>query len=110
MKTKAVLIVTVVAAALQFAPMIHAQGADDQGFRRNGRHARFLANLSPDERAKLKAANQKAMADPTLQAAKERRRQANREFRQLRRQKMIEADPSVQPILDKIQAERRGNS
>jgi len=48
------------------------------------------------------------MADPAVQAAKDRQRQAHREFQELRRQKMIQADPSVQPILEKIQAERRG--
>jgi hypothetical protein len=109
MKTKTVLIVTAIAAALQLVPLSYAQGADDdRGFRRHGRHGRIFANLSPDERTKLRAAHQQAMADPAVQAAKDRQRQAHREFQELRRQKMIQADPSVQPILDKIQAGRRG--
>ena len=69
----------------------------------------MLANLTPEERAKLRAAHQKVKADPALQAARERRRQAAREYRDLRRQKMLEADPTLQPILDKIQASRRDN-
>jgi hypothetical protein len=108
MKTKTVLIVTAIAAALQLAPLSYAQGADnDRGFRRHARDGRILASLSPDERMKLRAARHHAMADPAVQAAKDRQRQAHREFQELRRQKMIQADPSVQPILDKIQAERR---
>lgn len=110
MKTKTPLIVAAIAAALQLAPLGYAQDKDgDRGFRRHGgRHGRIFANLSPDERTKLRAARQQAMADPAVRAAQDRQRQAHREFQELRRQKMIQADPSVQPILDKIKAERGG--
>jgi tripartite-type tricarboxylate transporter receptor subunit TctC len=64
----------------------------------------MLANLSPDERAKLRAAHQQAMADPAVQAARDRQRQAAREFRELKRQRMLQADPTIQPILDKMPA------
>lgn len=62
----------------------------------------MLANLSPDERVKLRAANQKAMADPAVQAAKERAKQAVKDFRSLKRAALLRADPTLQPILDKI--------
>ncbi len=110
MKTKSFLIISALAAALQFAPVAQAQSLDGQAQGRHGRHARLLANLSPDERAKLRAAHRQAMADPAVQAAKDRRRQAAREFRQLHRAKMLQVDPSIQPILDKIPAHGRGDS
>ena len=105
MNTKNFFIITAVAAALQFAPSSLAQDNNDadrgkQG--RHGGHARMLANLSGDERAKLRAAHQKVMADPAVQAAKDRKRQAAREFRELKRARLLQVDPSLQPILDKI--------
>ena len=105
MKTKSFLIISTLAAALQFAPLSFAQTPDGQDYgphRRHGRHSHFLANLTTAERAQLHAAREKAMADPAVQAAKDRKRQAAREFRQLQRERMLQADPTIQPILDKI--------
>ncbi|MDQ6939507.1 MAG: hypothetical protein M3119_05045 [Verrucomicrobiota bacterium] len=103
MKTKLCLTIFAAAAALQLAPLTFAQAKDDQaGWQRHGRRAHLLANLSADERVKLRAANQKAMADPAVQAAKERARQARKDFRSLKRAALLRADPSLQPILDKI--------
>jgi hypothetical protein len=70
------------------------------------RRARLLANLTEDERARLRAAHQKAMMDPAVQAAREKLRQARREFREILRPALLKADPSIQPILDKLRAER----
>jgi hypothetical protein len=109
MKTKTFLIVAAIAAAFQFAPAAFAEDSDEQGFGKRGRHARFLAELSPDERAKLRAAHHAAMADPAVQAAKDRQRAAAREFRELKRSRMLQADPTIQPILEKMPARgRRG--
>ncbi len=103
MKTKLCLTIFAAAAALQLAPLTFAQANDDQGgWQRHGRRARLLANLSSDERIKLRAANQKAMADPAVQAAKERAKQAMKDFRSLKRAALLRADPTLQPILDKI--------
>jgi hypothetical protein len=111
MKTKMLLTIFATAAALQFAPAASAQAPDDQaGWRRGGRRAHMLANLSADERAKLRAAHQKAMADPTVQAAKDRAKQAMKDFRDMRRAAMLRADPSIQPILDKMPARGQRNS
>jgi len=110
MKTTTFLIISAVAAALQFAPTASAQAPDGQEGRRHGRHARLLANLSTDERTKLRAAHQKAMADPAVQAAKDRRRQAAKDFRELKRAAMLRADPTIQPILDKIPARGQRDS
>jgi hypothetical protein len=94
------------AGALQFAPAIFAQEPPDRAFR-NERRARW-ANLSEEERTKLRAAHEKAMADPAVRAAHDKLRQARREFREVMRPAMLRADPSVQAILDKLRAERQG--
>jgi hypothetical protein len=103
------LLVPTLAATLQFAPTVLAQPAADNPARQfqMERRARW-ASLNEEERAKLKAAHQKAMADPALRAARDRFRQARREFRELMRAALLKADPSVQPILDKMRAERAG--
>lgn len=94
-------------AALQFAPSVMAQSPTDKpGRHQMERRARW-ANLNEDERSRLKAAHQKAMADPAVQAARDRLRQARREFREVMRPAMLKADPSIQPILDKVRAERQ---
>ena len=104
MKMKTFVIVAALASTLQFAPATFAQGPDEDGYGRRGRHARMLAGLSTDDRAKLRAAHQQAMADPAVQAAKDRQRAAAQEFRQLKRARMLQADPTIQPILEKIPA------
>jgi Spy/CpxP family protein refolding chaperone len=107
------LLVPALACVSQFAPNLRAQPPDrpDKPFRpfQNERRARF-ANLTDDERTRLRNAHQKAMADPAVQAARERLRQARREFRELLRPAMLKADPSIQPILDKLRPERPDKS
>lgn len=110
MKAKLIyLLVPALAFVSQFAPSVSAQPPDrsDRPFRQfqNERRARW-ANLTEEERAKLRAAHQKAMMDPAVQAARERLRQARREFRELLRPALLKADPTLQPILDKLRPER----
>jgi len=107
MRIKSLIIVSFLASALQIAPVLRAQD-DEQGGR--GRHwEQRLANLSPEERQKLQATRQKAMQDPAVQAARDKMRQARREFRDAMHAAMLKADPSVQPILNKIPQGRRGS-
>ena len=107
------LLVAALACVSQFAPSLAAQPPDrpDKPFRpfQNERRARF-ANLTDDERARLRDAHQKAMMDPAVQAARERLRQARREFREILRPALLKADPSIQPILDKMRSERPDKS
>ena len=108
MKTKLTfLLVPTLAAALQFAPTVLAQSPADKPARQfqMERRARW-ANLNEEERSRLKAAHQKAMADPAVQAARDKLRQARREFREVMRPAMLKADPTIQPILDKVRPER----
>jgi hypothetical protein len=109
MKAKlTLLLVPMLAGALQFAPSLLAQSPNraNRPFQ-NERRARW-ANLSEEDRAKLRAAHEKAMADPAVQAARDRLRQARREFREIMRPAMLKADPTIQPILEKLRAERQG--
>jgi Spy/CpxP family protein refolding chaperone len=103
------LLVPMLAGALQFAPAVFAQQPPDRPFRpfQNERRPRW-ANLSEEERSKLRAAHQKAMADPAVQAAHEKLRQARREFREVMRPALLKADPSLQAILEKLRPERPG--
>src|SRR2546423_625918 len=103
------LLIAALACASQFAPNLPGQSPTDRPERpfrqfQNERRARF-ANLTDDERARLRAAHQKAMQDPAVQAAREKMRQARREFREIMRPALLKADPSIQPILDKLRAE-----
>ena len=97
--------------AVQLAPDVLAQSPPDRPdrpFRQflTERRAARLASLSEDERARLRAAYQKALQDPAVQAAREKMKQARREFRGVMRPALLKADPSVQPILEKLRAER----
>jgi len=49
------------------------------------------------------------MQDPAVQAAHDKMRQAHKEFRDAMHAAMLKADPSIQPILNKMPAgNRRG--
>jgi hypothetical protein len=102
MKMKSLMTMSILAAALQITPITFGQDANEpgQGWRRH--HEERFANLFADEREKLKAARQKAMQDPVVQAAREKRRQADKEFHDALHASMLKIDPSIQPILDKM--------
>jgi Spy/CpxP family protein refolding chaperone len=105
------LLVPAVACVAQWVPGALAQQSPDRSDRpfrqfQNERRARLWANLTEDERARLRAAHQKAMAYPAVQAAREKLKQARREFREVLRPALLKADPSIQPILDKLRPER----
>ena len=108
---KSLITISILALALQFVPAIRAQDDDEQGEqgKRGRRWEQRMANLSPDERQKLEAARQKAMQDPSVQSAHDKMRQAHKEFQEAMRAAMLKADPSIQPILNKMPAgNRRG--
>ncbi len=91
------------------APLAQAGNREGGGHWRHGRRAEMMEKFTPEERTKLRAANQKVMADPVVQAAKERVKQAQKDFRDLKRAKLLQADPSLQPVLDKMQQGRGGD-
>jgi|SRR5947209_1985302 len=108
MKLKSLITTSVLIGALQLSPVLFAQSPNNGGPGRGGRWQQRLANLSPEEREKLKAARQKAMQDPSVQAAHEKMRQARREFMASMRAAMLKADPAIQPVLEKIPKPGRG--
>ena len=99
---KSLMTMSILAAALQTTPISFGQDANEPGKGGPRHQEERFANLSADEREKLKAARQKAMQDPLVQAAQEKRRQADKEFHDALHASMLKADPSIQPILDKM--------
>jgi len=93
-------LVAVLLAALMAASGF-AQGPQGNDFRRS----RF-ARLSMQEQARLRSAHDMAMRDPALAATRQRYEQARKEFRDKLRDALLKADPSVQPILDKVRRQR----
>jgi hypothetical protein len=106
MKMKLLITMSILGMALQFTPVVRSQ--DDEQGKRGHRWEQGLANLSPEERQKLEAAHRQAMQDPAVQAANDKMRQAHQEFRDAVRAAMLKADPSIQPILNKIPPPNRG--
>ena len=66
---------------------------------------RYMA-LTPEERAKLRAANKAARQDPAVKAAEATRTTDRRGYREAMRAAMIKADPGVEPILEKMREAR----
>ena len=112
MKAKLIyLLVPALVCISQWAPGVRAQQSPDRPDRpfrqfQNERRMRLLANLTADERARLRAAHEKALADPAVLAAREKLRQARREFREVLRPALLKADPSIQTVLEKLRPER----
>ena len=64
------------------------------------------ATLSMDEQARFRSAHDMAMRDPALAATRQRYEQARNEYRNKLREALLKADPSVQPILEKVRRKR----
>lgn len=96
------------AAALSMAAVVAAQQPQEKSVRRfqEQRSAR-LAALNADEQNRLRAAHEKALLDQQVRAARERLQQARREFRDVMGPAMLRADPSVQPIIEKMRRSPR---
>jgi hypothetical protein len=60
-------------------------------------------------RAKLHTAHEIAMRDPKVRAAREQRNRANKKYHAALRAAMLKADPSLQPILDKIDQHKKNS-
>ena len=63
-------------------------------------------SLSQDEKNKLKAASEKAGQDPKVQAARAKMEAAAKEMREAMNAALTAADPSVEPILKKLEEAR----
>jgi hypothetical protein len=60
-----------------------------------------------EEQARLRSAHDTAMRDPGLLQSRLRFEQARKEFRDRLRDALLKADPSVQPILEKVRRQSR---
>jgi hypothetical protein len=67
----------------------------------------FLAKLPAADRAKLHTAHEIAMRDPKVRAAREQRNRANKKYHAALRAAMLKADPSLQPILGRIDQHKK---
>lgn len=63
-------------------------------------------SLAQDEKDKLKAASEKAQQDPKVQAARAKMEAAAKEMRETMNAALVAADPSVEPILKKLEEAR----
>ena len=97
--TRQIVFVVLVAGLLQ-------TGALAQTPRMNGVRQARLMNLSGDERARLQSAHLAALRDPALRESRERFHQAKKEYRNKLRDALLKADPSVQPIIEKVRRQR----
>jgi len=66
-----------------------------------------FANLTPAERQQLKADFEQIKDNPQLVAAKQAVQQASQSLEQTRQTLLLQVDPSIQPILTKIQQARQ---
>lgn len=83
-------------------PRQHGGGPGAGGFRGGP----GFDSLSQDEKDKLKAAMEKAQQDPKVKEAREKAEAANKEMRDAANAAAIAADPSVEPILKKLEDAR----
>jgi len=109
--TKSLTLVTCLAFTLGGLFSLHAQDAPRQrgpggggpGF---GMRGPGFDSLSQEEKDKLKAASEKAIEDPKVKEAREKMEAASKEFRDAMKAAQIAADPSIEPILNKLQEAR----
>ena len=102
MRIKSLLIISVLAAALQVAPVAFTQGGGGRQKGGGGGERASMGNLSADEKQKVMNARRQAMQDPSVSSAKQKMQAASKEFHDAMEAAMLKADPSLKPILDKM--------
>lgn len=88
----------------------HAQDAQPGGRRGGGfgfgGRGPGYDSLSQDEKDKLKATSEKAQNDAKVKEAREKLEASMKEYREAMQAAQVAADPSVEPILKKLQEAR----
>jgi len=102
MKMRTVIVLSILMATLPVVPAAFAQPPAESSKEARPHRPEPFANLSPEERQKLESARQQAMQDPAVRTAREKLRQAHREFHEALRATILKNDPSMKPILDKM--------
>ena len=86
-------------------------GKAPRPWKHDGPGGKGMANLSEAERQKVKALHEQVKNDPAVAAAREAmksattpeaRQEAGKAIHQARRDAMLKADPSIEPILEKL--------
>jgi hypothetical protein len=108
--TRTLTLATCLALSLGGLFSLHAQ--DQPGRQRGGGGAGFgmrgpgYDSLTQEEKDKLRAAAEKAQQDAKVKEARDKMEAAMKDFREALQAAEIAADPSVEPILKKIQEAR----
>ena len=101
---KIALLLLLLITVLPAAPALRAQALDGSGMKKQTQDMEPPATkLSIDEQLKLRAAQQKAASDPAVVEAVKKRDQAINEFRAALQAAMIKADPTIAPLLEKVE-------
>ena len=109
MRMKLLLTISILAAALQIAPVAFTQGRQrGGGGKSSGGMAGAMNSLTAEERQKMMNARRQAMNDPSVAAARDKAQAASKEFHEAMEAAMLKADPSLKPILDKMPKGREG--
>src|ERR1043166_8809258 len=101
MRMKMLLTISILAAALQIAPVAYSQGGGRQRGGGAGGGGQ-MGNLTPEERQKVMNARRQAMNDPAVSSAREKAQAAQKEFKEALDAAMLRVDTSLKPILDKM--------
>jgi hypothetical protein len=103
MKTRASMVIfAAVSASICLLPLAHGEEENAEKDSHRSSIRKWIELLPGGEQTKLKAVHILAMEDPAVKAADEKRKQAEKEFREILRAAMLRIDPSVQPTLDKM--------
>jgi hypothetical protein len=108
-QTKTLTLTTCLALALGSFVSLHGQDAQpgrQRGGGGFGMRGPGFDSLSQEEKDKLKAAGEKAQQDAKVKEAREKMEASMKEFRDAMQAAEIAADPSVEPILKKLQEAR----
>jgi hypothetical protein len=89
------------------APPPPGKGPGGGGEMRMRMKNRFLENLPPEARQRFEAARSQALQDPKIQELRAGAEEANREFFQAMRKKMLEIDPGLKEIVEQQAREGR---
>jgi hypothetical protein len=102
MKLRASMVIfAAVSASICLLPMARGEEDAEKDSHRST-IGKWIELLPVGEQTKLKAVHVLAMEDPAVKAADEKRKQAEKEFRDVLRAAMLRIDPSIQPTLDKM--------
>ena len=108
MRMKMLLTISILAAALQIAPVAYSQGGGRQRGGGAGGGGQ-MGNLTPEERQKVMNARRQAMNDPAVSSPREKAQAAQKEFKEALDAAMLKVDPSLKPILDKMPKGHEGH-